>query len=80
MRASYKDVVSRNSLVKPYLEVKASSYSLIRLPPLPGTQPLVIQTSQCLVLSVYYTALFSLQAVSTGQLVYGKRGVREARD
>ena len=37
-----------------------------RLPPLPGTQPLVIQTSQYLVLSVYYTALFSLQAVSTG--------------
>ena len=38
---------------------------LARLPPLPGTQPLVIQTSQCLLLSVYYTALFSLQAVST---------------
>ena len=36
-----------------------------RLPPLPGTQPLAIQTSQCLLLSVYYTALFSLQAVST---------------
>ena len=37
-----------------------------RLPPFPGTQPLAIQTSQCLLISVYYTALFSLQAVSTG--------------
>ena len=37
----------------------------VRLPPLPGTQLLAIQTSQCLHLSVYYTALFSLQAVST---------------
>ena len=37
-----------------------------RLPPLPGTQPLAIQTTQCLLLSVYYTALFPLQAVSTG--------------
>ena len=36
-----------------------------RLPPLPETQPLAIQTSQCLLLSVYYTSLFSLQAVST---------------
>ena len=39
-----------------------------RLPPLPGTEPLAIQTSQCLLLSVYYTALFSLQAVSTRML------------
>ena len=36
-----------------------------RLPPLPGIQLLAIQTSQCLFLSVYYTALFSFQAVST---------------
>ena len=38
-----------------------------RLPPLPGTQPLAIQTSQRLLVSVYYTALFPLQAVSTGR-------------
>ena len=37
----------------------------VHLPPLPRTQPLAIQTSQCLLLSVYYTALFSLQTVST---------------
>ena len=61
-----------------------------RLPPLPGTQLLAIQTSQCLLLNVYYTALFYLQAVSTThahffsvrlffKLVYGKRGsVRKA--
>ena len=36
-----------------------------RIPPLPGTQPVAIQTSQCLLLSIYYAALFSLQAVST---------------
>ena len=36
-----------------------------RLPPLPGTQPLAIHTSQCLLLSIYYTALFSFQDVST---------------